>query len=881
MSRSWNSASAIPLTDAQGQQLSMVRLASKRLLFSFGLRPLLLSLCIAWTAAEPALGQLNLFGRRPESAAATNVPANVKRVGTRLTGFGIPFSIENPEEKFVEVQLFMSKNRGLTWQFYARQNLDAREIPFEATGDGEYWFCLKTLDRNRQLQPPGNAKVELIVVVDTLQPEVDFRVQTDAAGRVVCRWKADDQNIDPTTVQLAYRPLLSENDAENTWVDVPYKAVEVAKNGTFSDQYAFWGDASAREMVVRLKIADLGGNEVVLERQIVSPRMTLSRPLAGTANRSGLPANLASSNVQRPVLPPPDMPLPSTRPGSTSSTPPASAKPAPTGKSNPLDPNCPDGKCPPQKPTLLGNWNPWKKNEAPEPPPASLPAAAFPNPGNALPTQLASGPTFPPSQLPAAGLASSGLANSGQANSGQGSSGSAAPRYASNSQDLVPTHPTNQAGVNPAARQGGTQPGPIQSNLHSAASLQSGDLYGGASGSERPAQATNSTAPSASGSASGTLWPSRSLAADGHSTNQGTALPFNQSASPRMSIGLGSTVDLPQSVPSSTPAISSSTPATADQNPLPGASAANGTVWPGNSTGSQVPPEFAPAPLPQAALNAQVPAPLLPPGGAAATTPPRDAVTAESAPLNVLPASATVGRPEEAAGPSVLSPAAVAPLPIAPPLNSAAALNVQGVGSQRFKLNYENTFLDPALIKSVVLWMTTDGGQNWTSYGEDTDCESPFPVQVASEGVYGFRIVFETKDGVMGRAPARGDQPDMWIRVDTTPPEVQLISAPFGRGADAGALVINWKATDIDLGERPVSLAWSPTSEGPWTNIVNGHPNTGSYAWRAGNQAPDRVFLQLEVTDAAGNRTTSQTTRPIELNGLAPRGRILSVDPVR
>ena len=256
-------------------------------------------------------------------------------------------------------------------------------------------------------------------------------------------------------------------------------------------------------------------------------------------------------------------------------------------------------------------------------------------------------------------------------------------------------------------------------------------------------------------------------------------------------------------------------------------------------------------------------------------------MTAESAPLNVLPASATVGRPEEAAGPSVLSPAAVAPLPIAPPLNSAAALNVQGVGSQRFKLNYENTFLDPALIKSVVLWMTTDGGQNWTSYGEDTDCESPFPVQVASEGVYGFRIVFETKDGVMGRAPARGDQPDMWIRVDTTPPEVQLISAPFGRGADAGALVINWKATDIDLGERPVSLAWSPTSEGPWTNIVNGHPNTGSYAWRAGNQAPDRVFLQLEVTDAAGNRTTSQTTRPIELNGLAPRGRILSVDPVR
>ncbi|MFN9364045.1 MAG: hypothetical protein ACK6CE_04485, partial [Planctomycetota bacterium] len=77
---------------------------------------LTLTLLVACSvAAEPAWSQLNLFGRRPDSAPATNVPANVKRVGTRLTGFGIPFSIDNSNDKFVEVQLFMSKNRGLTW----------------------------------------------------------------------------------------------------------------------------------------------------------------------------------------------------------------------------------------------------------------------------------------------------------------------------------------------------------------------------------------------------------------------------------------------------------------------------------------------------------------------------------------------------------------------------------------------------------------------------------------------------------------------------------------------------------------------------------------------------------------------------------------------
>lgn len=819
----------------------------------------LIALCASLLAPDPLWAQLNLFGRRPDSAPATNVPANVKRVGTRLTGFGIPFSILNPDDKFVEVQLFMSKNRGLTWQFYARQDLNAREIPFQATGDGEYWFCLKTLDRNRQLQPPGNATVELIVVVDTIMPNVDFRVQTDAAGRVVCRWKADDQNIDPTTVQLAYRPLLSANDAENAWVDVPYKAVETARNGTFADQYAFWGDASAREMVVRLKIADLGGNEVLLERQIVSPRMNLNRaPLAAAPTRSGVPANQASYNAQRPVLPPPDMPLPSVRPNSAPgnrSAPPSSPGPGGGGKPGSADPNCPDGKCPPQKPNLLSTWNPWKKSETPEPPPASLPATAFPNSGNGRTpaTQLASGSaTTPPAQLPTY------------------QQGTAASQAASAPREFVPTHPTNQPGVNGGSGGPASPLGPIQSNRYQPTTA-AGDLYG-SSTEVRPADSANPPRPSGSSAGSdnggpagnnpGTPWPSRSLAADGQSINQGTALPFNLSANPRMSIGLGSTIDLPNSATDSAPAPTEP-----------------GTPPVGLPPAVNFPPAQAAA-TPHSTASLPPAVPLLPPSSEA-SAPPRDSLTANQPPLNVVPASAAITRSEEAASSSVLTPTATAPLPIAPAFNSAAALNVQGVGSQRFKLNYENTYLDRSVIKSVILWLTTDGGKTWRSYGEDSDCESPFPVQVDSEGVYGFRIVFETTDGVMGRSPARGDQPDMWIRVDTTPPEVQLVSAPFGRGAEAGALVINWKAEDIDLGERPVALLWSPTAEGPWSTIISGHPNTGSYAWRADHQTPDRVFLQLEVTDAAGNRTISKTTRPIELNGLAPRGRILSVDPVK
>ncbi len=836
------------LAAATAQLAASTESASRRLCRSTCQRWLLAVMLVVTLAPAPVWSQLNLFGRRPDTAPATNVPANVKRVGTRLTGFGIPFSIDDPEQKFVEVQLYLSKNRGLTWQFYARQDLAAREIPFEASGDGEYWFCLKTLDRNRQLQPPGNATVELIVVVDTIMPEVDFRVQPDAAGRIVCRWKADDQNIDPSTVQLAYRPLLSENDSENVWVDVPYKAVEAAKNGTFADQYAFWADASARELVVRLRIADLGGNEVILERQLLSPRLSSNRPnVAAVSGNPRTQAAPASYQTQRPVLPPAALPMPQTRSGSSeSSSPRAPFLPRSSAPQGPLpsDPSCPDGNCPPKKPGLLGNWNPWKKSEAPEPPPASLPASAFPAPpasvAAAPATQLASSAAPPPSQLPAAVQNGNTSPDSG----------------------LTPTSDSSrQQPIHPAV-------GPVSSNLHQLPPPPSGSLYGAVASNGLSPAPTNTPSPNSGerpGSSVG--WPSRSLAPSGQTISQGTALPFNLNESPKLSIGLGSTVDLPAAVQ----------PAAANETPPEG-----------DSVGSPRPTNIVQAspPTPQPLLPPQD-APQIPNREQPLATSPGTATWQDSKSLNALPASTALpaatgfGQPEEAAGNSVLAPAAAAPLPIAPPLHNAAALNLQAVGSQRFRLNYENTYLEPTLIKSVVLWMTTDGGQTWTSYGEDPDGVSPFPVQVEREGTYGFRVVYETTDGVMGRAPARGDQPDMWVRVDITPPTAQLVSAPFGRGPDAGALLINWRAEDLDLGEHPITLSWSPTAEGPWTSIVTGHPNTGSYAWRLGNQAPDRVFLQLEVMDAAGNRTVSTTTRPIELNGLAPRGRILSVDPVK
>ncbi len=236
---------------------------------------------------------------------APSAPRTPHRIATHMTAFGLPFAIEDANNRFVEVQLYVSRDRGQSWQFYGRQPTDARSFPFQSSGDGEYWFAIRTLDRDRQLLPSGDMAPEQIVLIDTQRPALDFRIQTDAAGRVVVRWRAEDENIDPASVQLSYRPLVSPNDAENVWIDVPYRAVTQPQAGVFADQYAWWLSVSSQEVLVRMSIADLAGNQAVEERQIAAPRvimksgqLAMSNPIEtaseqNVARNDGLPRDPA------------------------------------------------------------------------------------------------------------------------------------------------------------------------------------------------------------------------------------------------------------------------------------------------------------------------------------------------------------------------------------------------------------------------------------------------------------------------------------------------------------------------------------------------------------------------------------------------------------
>lgn len=197
---------------------------------------------------------------------------------------------------------------------------------------------------------------------------------------------------------------------------------------------------------------------------------------------------------------------------------------------------------------------------------------------------------------------------------------------------------------------------------------------------------------------------------------------------------------------------------------------------------------------------------------------------------------------------------------------------------QRLSLDYE-VQVGLEEVAEVELWGTDDAGRTWTKWGSDPDRISPLTLKIEDEGVYGFRVVVVNANGLASKTPRPGDEADVWIGVDITPPSLRINSALPGRGPQAGRLDIQWTAADLHFGERPVSLFYSTDATGPWQLIVGDIDNLGRYLWDVGPDVPSRVFLKLTAHDSAGNVSDAVTPEAISLDGVRPQGRIRALAP--
>jgi hypothetical protein len=179
---------------------------------------------------------------------------------------------------------------------------------------------------------------------------------------------------------------------------------------------------------------------------------------------------------------------------------------------------------------------------------------------------------------------------------------------------------------------------------------------------------------------------------------------------------------------------------------------------------------------------------------------------------------------------------------------------VKFVKTKTFKLNYSLQGVGPSQVQHVELWLTRDT-RAWQKHSkvEKQDLNKPVEIQVVAPGRYGF--ILRPVSGV-GRAvekPSIGQQPQIWVEVDETPPVVEILDVIVGEEADAGFLTVKYRAEDKWLRDEPITVLHGPTKDGPWEVMEANLRNAGVVKLPTKDKG-FQFFLKVEALDEAGNK---------------------------
>ncbi len=211
-----------------------------------------------------------------------------------------------------------------------------------------------------------------------------------------------------------------------------------------------------------------------------------------------------------------------------------------------------------------------------------------------------------------------------------------------------------------------------------------------------------------------------------------------------------------------------------------------------------------------------------------------------------------------------------------------AQVPVRKINTTRISLNFKLEDVGPSDVSVVEIWKTKDG-RVWQRNPKDADKKPPFIVEVEGEGRYGFTLVAKSGVGLGENAPRPGDQPQIWVEVDLTKPEVRIQDVVVGRGPDTGNLTLTWTAADKNLLRQPISISYATKPEGPWNPVPGAThvENTGRFVWRMQPDVPFEFFMRVEAIDEAGNIGQADTTKSVKVDLSLPRARVIGVEPVK
>jgi hypothetical protein len=201
---------------------------------------------------------------------------------TKQTYFRIPFNTDPSERRLKQVQLYYSNDQGQSWHPYNSVTPDQRFFDFQASGDGTYWFAVRTVDADGRGNPLSmqGARPGLKVCVDTQAPTIRIRPLPSREAEIGVEWDVRDDNLDTTSLRLEYRlPGIAE------WLPL---GGEMSATGQ-----RYWKPAASGTVEVRLKARDRADNWGEEKTVVGGSNLTGS----GGNNLTG-----ATNNDSRPIV---------------------------------------------------------------------------------------------------------------------------------------------------------------------------------------------------------------------------------------------------------------------------------------------------------------------------------------------------------------------------------------------------------------------------------------------------------------------------------------------------------------------------------------------------------------------------------------------------
>jgi hypothetical protein len=212
-------------------------------------------------AASHATGQT----ATPAPSGAT-IAAATEPIYWRQNLFLIPYqwtSTTDPNSADA-VWLYVSKDRGATWQKISDAKPQVRAFNYHAEADREYWFAIRTLDKHGRSWPDGPMQAELKVIVDTTIPRFGDLSGTLGEGDALnVHWQVADANLDATTCKIEVQA-----DGSGSWQTISPTSPAPTTDGVYEGKATYHLPSGCRTASLRAAAFDRAGNRATYQSNI-------------------------------------------------------------------------------------------------------------------------------------------------------------------------------------------------------------------------------------------------------------------------------------------------------------------------------------------------------------------------------------------------------------------------------------------------------------------------------------------------------------------------------------------------------------------------------------------------------------------------------------